>query len=184
MIFINDPVSGFNYTLDPRARTARKLALPPFAQRFESATPLPGGGGGDVFVYGTAPTRAAPTREQKQLDPARKPKVESLGRHMIEGVEAEGTRTIITIPAGEIGNERPIEIVNEKWYSPELQTVVMTKRIDPLVGETTYKLTNINRGEPARSLFEVPADYKIKELTLTSLPVPGIRRARKPSEQE
>ncbi len=82
---------------------------------------------------------------------------------MIEGVEAEGTRTTMTIPAGEIGNERPIEIVSERWYSPELQLVVMTRHSDPRSGETTYKLTNINRTEPAKSLFEVPAGYTIKE---------------------
>ena len=89
-------------------------------------------------------------------------KKEQLGKQMIEGVEAEGTRTTVTIPAGEIGNERPIEIVSERWYSPELQLVVMTRHSDPRMGETTYKLTNINRAEPAKSLFEVPADYTIK----------------------
>jgi hypothetical protein len=88
---------------------------------------------------------------------------ENLGKQMIEGVEAEGTRTTVTIPAGEIGNERPIEIVSERWYSPELQLVVMTRHNDPQTGEMTYKLTNINRTEPAKSLFEVPSDYTIKE---------------------
>lgn len=88
---------------------------------------------------------------------------EQLGKQIVEGVEAEGTRTTTTIEAGKIGNERPIVITSERWYSPELQTVVMTRRSDPRQGETTYKLTNINRAEPARSLFEVPADYTIKE---------------------
>jgi hypothetical protein len=88
---------------------------------------------------------------------------EQLGKQTIEGVEAEGTRTTVTIPAGEIGNERPIEIVSERWYSPELQLVVMTRHSDPRFGETTYKLTNINRAEPAKSLFEVPSDYTVKE---------------------
>jgi len=53
---------------------------------------------------------------------------------MIEGVRADGTRTTITIPAGAMGNEQPILIVSERWYSPELQTVVMTKRNDPAYG--------------------------------------------------
>jgi hypothetical protein len=88
---------------------------------------------------------------------------ESLGKQIIEGVEAEGTRTTITIPAGEIGNERPIEIVSERWYSPELQTVVMTRHSDPRFGESSYKLTNISRTEPDRSLFEVPGGYTVKE---------------------
>ncbi len=68
----------------------------------------------------------------------------------------------MTIPAGQIGNERPIEVVSEHWYSPELQMVVMTRTADPRTGETVYKLTGISRGEPPRSLFEAPADYAVK----------------------
>jgi len=92
-----------------------------------------------------------------------KPVNESLGKQLIEGVEAEGTRTTVTFPAGMMGNERPINIVSERWYSPELQMVVLTKHSDPRFGETTYRLTNLNRSEPARNLFEVPADYTVKE---------------------
>ena len=88
---------------------------------------------------------------------------ESLGMQTVEGVEAEGTRYTTTIPAGEIGNELPIEMVFESWYSPELQTVIMSKHSDPRTGENTYRLTNINRSEPPHSLFEVPADYTIQE---------------------
>ncbi|MFN7949386.1 MAG: energy transducer TonB [Blastocatellia bacterium] len=93
----------------------------------------------------------------------RAPKKESLGEQMIEGVKAEGTRWTTTIQAGEIGNERPIEIVNEIWYSPELQVELMRRFSDPRNGETIYKLVNINRSEPDKSLFEVPSDYTLKE---------------------
>jgi hypothetical protein len=88
---------------------------------------------------------------------------ESLGTQTIEGVGAEGTRTTFTIAAGKIGNERPIVTVNERWYSPELQTVVLSKNSDPRMGETTYRLTNILRSEPDPSLFQVPAEYTVKE---------------------
>jgi hypothetical protein len=91
---------------------------------------------------------------------------EQLGKQIIEGVEAEGTRTTLTIPAGDIGNERAIEIVSERWYSPELQLVVMSRHSDPRNGETTYKLTNINRTEPAKSLFDVPAGFTVKEMQM------------------
>ena len=88
---------------------------------------------------------------------------EELGKQTIEGVEAEGTRYVTTIAAGEIGNELPIEMIYETWFSPELQTVIMSKHSDPRTGESTYRLTNINRSEPAHSLFEVPSDYTIQE---------------------
>lgn len=92
-------------------------------------------------------------------------KTESLGKQNIGGVEAEGTRNTITIPAGEIGNERPIEIVSERWFSPELQLIIMTRHTDPRFGENSYQLTNINRSEPARDLFEVPPGYAVREVS-------------------
>ena len=88
-------------------------------------------------------------------------RTEELGVQNIEGVDAEGTRTITTIPAGAIGNERPIEITYEKWYSRELQLVVMSKHNDPRFGEQTYRLTNIVRAEPDPSLFTPPQGYKL-----------------------
>ncbi len=110
-------------------------------------------------------------------------KKEELGKQTIEGVEAEGTRSTVTIPAGEIGNERPIEIISERWYSPELQTVVMTKHSDPRFGETTYRLTNISRSEPAKTLFEVPADYTIKENPVPAQHGDKVRMRRPGNEQ-
>jgi len=126
---------------------------------------LPGEGSVRVFERSVAPPPAGESGMVFQWQGAREDNArnESLGKQAIEGVEAEGTRKTIEIPAGEIGNERPIEIVFERWYSPELQVVVMTKHSDPRFGETTYRLTNINRSEPARELFEVPADYTVKE---------------------
>jgi hypothetical protein len=88
---------------------------------------------------------------------------EDLGTQVVEGVAATGTRTTTTIAAGAIGNEQPIQIVSEQWFSPELKVLVMTKHNDPRTGETTYRLTNILQTEPARALFEVPPDYTLKE---------------------
>lgn len=103
-------------------------------------------------------------------------KTEQLGTKMIEGVEAEGTRTVTTIEAGKIGNEREIEITYERWYSKDLDMVVYSRHYDPRSGEQTYKLIDIDRNEPDRSLFTVPSDYKMepasKGFTLIT-PTPG-----------
>jgi hypothetical protein len=88
-------------------------------------------------------------------------KTEQLGNMYIEGVQAQGTRTTITIPAGDIGNDRPINIVDEQWYSPDLQMTIMTKHSDPRSGETSFALKNINRSNPPPTLFEVPSDYTV-----------------------
>ncbi len=72
-----------------------------------------------------------------------------------------GTRTTMTIPAGQIGNEQPIEVVSERWYSPSLKLLVMSRQSDLRFGETTYRLTNITRTEPPQELFEVPANFNV-----------------------
>ena len=90
-------------------------------------------------------------------------KTDSLGTQNVEGVEAEGTRSTTTIPAGAIGNERPIEVVYERWYSKDLQMIIMSKHVDPRVGEQTYRLTNVRRDEPSPTLFSPPSDYRVVE---------------------
>lgn len=89
-------------------------------------------------------------------------RTEQLGSRTVEGVAAEGTRTYTTIPEGAIGNERPIEIAYERWYSKELQMTVYSRHTDPRFGEQTYRLTNIVRSEPDPSLFTIPQGYKIE----------------------
>jgi len=121
--------------------TAAVRATPPIPP----LPPLPGNG---AFGFGFSPESG-------------NSRIEQLGVQNIEGVDAEGTRTITTIEAGKIGNERPIEIVYERWYSKELQLVVMSKRNDPRFGEQTYRLININRSEPDPSLFSLPTEYKM-----------------------
>jgi hypothetical protein len=169
-ISINDPVAGVAYVLEPHSRTARKIqgmridAAPGAGFKVRST-----GGEGETFTVNTITsgpvtvkrgTAEAKMIEEKERTGWRK---EDLGTQAVEGVNAVGTKTTITIPAGQIGNERAIEIVEERWYSPELQTVVMTRHSDPRSGETVYRLTNINRAEPDHSLFEVPADYIVNE---------------------
>jgi hypothetical protein len=152
-------------TAPPRASVEAARVPHPGVDHFTMRTE----GEGGAYAFRTSKADANAVKEQ-------------LGKQLIEGVEAEGTRTTLTIPAGEIGNERSIEIVSERWYSPELQLVVMTRHSDPRFGETTYKLTNINRTEPAKTLFEVPADYTIK----TNRIGPGVAplRTRRPANPE
>jgi hypothetical protein len=90
-------------------------------------------------------------------------KVQTLADQTIEGVLAHGKQVTTTIPAGSIGNDQPILITSETWYSPDLQTVVLSKRNDPRIGESVMAVTNIQRGEPSAALFQVPAGYSVKE---------------------
>jgi hypothetical protein len=167
-ISINDPVAGVAYVLEPHSHTARKIqglrVEPGSAVRFKVSE----GGEGNV-AFNRTPNGEVQLRrgsidskisEEKGSKGFRN---EDLGAQAVEGVNAVGTRTTITIPAGQIGNERAIEIVDERWFSPDLKTMVMTRHSDPRSGEVVYRLTNINRTEPDHSLFEVPSDYTLRE---------------------
>ena len=136
--FINDPVAGTRYVLEANTKTARKMS---------------------AHNHGPNAARAAALTARVQKNTT----TESLGTQTINGVSAQGTRITRTIPAGEMGNEKAIVIVKESWYSPELQITVMTKRTDPRMGETVAQLTNIQKQEPAATLFQVPSDYTVKE---------------------
>lgn len=178
-IFINDPVAGTSYSLNTKDKTAHKSTL--HMKRIRALTEsevktavekanietkaAKESGVTSTFEFRTegGPPGFGPGARMTWFG-GKDAKKESLGTQMIEGVQAEGTRTTITIAAGEIGNEQPINIVSERWYSPDLKLVVMSKQSDPRFGETTYKLTNINRSEPSRSLFEVPSDYTVQEM--------------------
>ena len=156
LVFIQDPVAGTSYVLEAESRTARKLGLRDgkggFRLRGEGG---PDGGPGPGIRFHGRPHEMGEGSWARQTD--------KLGTQMLEGVEATGIRTTVTIPAGAIGNEKPISIVSERWTSPELQVVVLSTHRDPRFGDTTYRLTGITRGEPDKSLFEVPADYTVRE---------------------
>ena len=91
------------------------------------------------------------------------PKTEDLGFQSHNGVQAQGTRSTMTIPQGQIGNNRDIHVVNERWYSKDLQMVVKTTNSDPRFGVTTYELTDIVQAPPDVTLFQVPAGYTVTE---------------------
>jgi hypothetical protein len=159
-------------------------ASAPKASNLPPPPPAPEGAEGEKVIVSAVGTGGMSYFYSRKGGPKNEV-TEKLGTQNIEGVEAEGTRTTVTIAAGEIGNERAIEIVSERWYSPELQVTVMTRHSDPRTGETTYRLTNINRAEPAKSLFEVPSDYTVKE----GMPAPAVwstapAKVRKPSSPE
>ncbi|HLJ50682.1 MAG TPA: hypothetical protein VKU01_31935 [Bryobacteraceae bacterium] len=154
VITINDPVAKANYILQPNDRTAVKSAFG------ETAEPA-------LQVREMKERTAKLLAEKKAIDGglSAQPsvKTESLGSQSFDGVMAEGKRVTETIAAGAIGNEKPIDIVNETWFSQDLQTVVMSKHSDPRTGDTVYQLTNIQRGEPSPTLFQVPSDYNVRE---------------------
>lgn len=120
-------------------------------------------GGPEVGVATAGGAGGAVMGPRLRVAPMKKVAGEPLGKKMMEGVNAEGVREVSTIAAGAIGNDRPIHVRSESWYSAELQMNIMTKRSDPRTGDEIFRLTNISRSEPAAYLFQPPTGYQITE---------------------
>jgi hypothetical protein len=165
MVFINDPVAGVSYSLNAKERTGTKFARLGDARGSQRPPPDASGSGPGFRPRENSAVGAGGRGTGRLYAANRNLKTESLGRQTIEGVPADGRRTTLTIPVGQAGNDQPIVTVVESWYSPDLQTTVLSRHSDPRIGETVTRLTNIGRGEPAHTLFEAPADYKVDEST-------------------
>ena len=139
MIIISDPVAGKRYVLNPQNKTAHVMPLQ-LPTKWQGGPPPEG--------------EAVPRHDFANVNR------EQLGTKAVNGLQAMGTRVTRTIPAGKIGNDKPIEVVTERWISTDLQLPLTTTHTDPMMGTVTTTLTNINRAAPDASLFQVPSDYK------------------------
>jgi hypothetical protein len=144
--FIFDPVAGYSYVLhaDKKVAIRRPINVPP-------------GGEEPGKNFEAKPRHGGPGSEKNVTEA-------DLGSKDFPGAGAASGKSIThTIPAGEIGNAQPIVSTNEIWYSPDLQIVVLSKHSDPRMGESTHTLSNIQRGEPNPSLFQVPSGYSVQD---------------------
>jgi hypothetical protein len=166
LVTIVDPVAGARYVLDPENKIAHKVSLsgpgsigmPDLPPKGEHMMVFRTNGGGeagmvtnDVFY------------KKVGADHETAPATENLGDQTINGIHATGTKMTHTIPAGKMGNDKPITVTSERWYSPELKATVMTKHNDPWAGELKTEFTSVSPSEPDSSLFTVPSDYKVVE---------------------
>jgi len=142
MATIFDPVANFQVELDPSNRTARRslsayqLALGVYQRRVG--------------------TKAA---AQTALKGVAAETTENLNPQVVNGVLAQGVRTTMTIPKGQIGNDREIKVITERWVSNDLQMLIKSTNSDPRFGDTSYQLTGILEREPDAALFQIPAGY-------------------------
>jgi hypothetical protein len=125
-------------------------------QRIEASARTAGGGGGGAGGRGRGGAVSLP----RTMMPVTAGPLE---HKTIEGVAVEGRKTTTVIPAGQVGNEQPLTITSEQWRSADLKVLVMTRHSDPRSGDSSYRLLNIVRAEPDRSLFMVPAEYTVKD---------------------
>jgi hypothetical protein len=177
MVFINDPTTHTEYVLQPNGESTKVVRSETSWGAEPQIIELANNNGQAGMKRKMIFKGLSSERHQDKEGPDQV-KHEDLGMQTIEGVSAEGKRDTVTIPAGQIGNERPIEVVSETWFSPELHTTILRKHSDPRVGETVFRLTEIKRNEPDASLFQAPAGAK----TLTE-PLIELKRMLNPDKE-
>ena len=198
-IAITDPVGGYTYSLDTARKVAWRTPLGAaglIMDKIEAARTQGEDGRKRVVFEQAAAARGTNEPRMKEVEVARGAGAGGRGgsasalrmrspastvagpleHKTLEGIPVEGRKTTTTIPAGQVGNEQPITIVSEQWRSPDLEVLVLTRHVDPRTGESTYRLVNIVRAEPDRSLFMVPPDYTVKDT--------GIRKMLEASQRK
>ena len=177
-ITISDAVAGERYELDPTTRIAYREALT------NSGTKRGGTGGhregelreggrdgegehhesgrggegehheGNRGGEGVGGEKGGKNRAKRQH--------EDLGFKMIEGLNAHGSRNSYRQESSTDG--KALVSSDEQWVAVDLGVVVKSIHSDPRTGDTLFTLTNVTRGEPEPSLFQVPKGYTIKQL--------------------
>jgi hypothetical protein len=168
-VFINDPTAHTQYIFTPGGEATKVIRSNSTWKEGPQIIDLRNGKGERHVNQKVIVNMKGSHEGQQWKESSEQVKHEDLGTQTIEGVSAQGKRETVTIPAGQIGNEKPIEIVTETWFSPELHTMVLRKHSDPRLGDSTYRLTDIKRNEPDAALFQPPPGTKVSVEPLLEL---------------
>ena len=161
MVVISDPVSGKRINLLAKLKVATVFKLPtggafpqaPVAPCSDNSSPFALLGMGMAIGAGQLTEASTATT--------------ALGQKSINGVSTTGCRIVKTIPAGVLGNEKPITNTIEQWVSTDLGMIVQLSETSSIGGNVTINLEQVVLAEPDASLFTTPADYRVQNLDIS-----------------
>jgi hypothetical protein len=87
-----------------------------------------------------------------------------LGIKEFEGLKATGMQTETFYPPGAVGNDKEMVETREYWRIPQLGLSVYSRSSSPRFGERVAEYRNIQLGEPPASVFEIPANLKVRDV--------------------
>ena len=148
VVTIVDPVAGYIYTIVAGKQEVQRTPIDPkmppnFIKDFKKTIP----------------------QASAVLPPGFDTREEDLGKKQIDGLMASGRRITTVIPKQFVGNDRPIEVTDERWESTELRVLILSRHHDPRSGDVEYRLGKIKRAEPPKDLFLIPAGYRVVDLS-------------------
>jgi len=163
IVAIAGPGESVIALLDPATRTIRRvprsiLGFSPFNGGSDFVLPI-------SAVHFRAYHMQNPASIRDTTAAAADSTKEDLGTRRTKGVETNGTRLTITVAPYTVGNDKPFDVINEKWISLVLRLVMAAHSIDARSGVLDYAITDLDRREPPAKLFKVPEDYTLKEPT-------------------
>lgn len=153
---IFDPVAHRSIQLHPIAHVAAVNDMPPMVGQFQQIPQRP---------VDKAFNEAMQAEYRGQRPSGIENKNESLGKSTILGECAVGNRWTQTIPAGEEGNDAPIQTLSENWSAPRIGVTLKSVNDDPRTGHMVNEVTELHVGDPDASVFQPPADYQVFDLT-------------------
>jgi hypothetical protein len=175
---VNDPVEGTQITWDTNSKHVRVIKFPPEGQRHGCWA---SDSGNMRMNYGPMTPSKTTVRAAGGVSPAiaqpavMTPNIEDLGTETIQGIEARGQRSTMTIPAGQIGNDQPLVTVNESWTASSLGFEIRRISDDPQSGKSTMELVSIDQTDPPITTFQPPSGYEVttEELHQVACPEQG-----------
>jgi len=87
---------------------------------------------------------------------------EDLGLVSLQGQTLRHGRETTAFPSTFTRDKKPFTAVMDYWFSQDLQVFVLVRRLGPNHSVQSVTLRNIRRGNPPRSVFQIPAGYRVE----------------------
>jgi hypothetical protein len=78
-------------------------------------------------------------------------------------MDVTGTRETTIINSSAVGNDRPIVITKEIWYSELLGLNVLVKRVDPRHGTQVFTVDDVGLADPDPKYSSLPAGFSVRD---------------------
>lgn len=175
LVIAPNPCEPHAWAVDPVTRTAYRFFpswLSAMTVGASSYLPIPLDGGGQFLHIARAD---GVVDRETNVPPGTLVDDEPLGMRRISGLDVVGRRVTMTTATGQIGNDAPVVVRDEGWYSPDLHLVVAVDYSDSRYGTVRYRLTNLHREDPPSGLFVLPDGYDTNAWSLPGTATLGFR---------